>query len=247
MAHQLEAAMEFGRRIQKGFLPEALPSVPGYEVSSWWQPAEFVSGDYYDWFQLSNGQMAFVIGDVSGHGLGPSLIMASLRAMLHVLAKTVSEPDRIVDLVSESIMDDLKQGHFVTFLLVTLNPSNHEARFANAGHAPALHLDAGSGVFSRLKATRLPLGLPNVSPAKFDPHVFLLPGDLIVMGTDGCIEVHNEDDDMFGTERLEEVILEHHHKSADEIVAAVRDAVQAFHGRPLPPDDSTLMIIKRKK
>ena len=244
-AHELEQAMEMGRRIQRGFLPETLPSIPGYEVAVWWQPAEFVSGDYYDWLPLADGCIGFALGDVSGHGLGPSLIMASVRAMLHVLTKTASEPDRIVELLAESIAPDLKQGQFISFLLVSLDPQTHAVRFANAGHAPALHLNAAAASFRRLDATRLPLGFPRLLSGETEPQLSLAPGDMLVLGTDGCIEVKDADGTMFGNDRLQQVVLGHRDRPAAEIVAAVRDTVQQFHGRPLPPDDSTLLIIKR--
>ncbi|MEK6257808.1 MAG: GAF domain-containing SpoIIE family protein phosphatase [Planctomycetota bacterium] len=244
-AHELEHAMEMGRRIQRGFLPETLPSIPGYEVAVWWQPAEFVSGDYYDWLPLADGRIGFALGDVSGHGLGPSLIMASVRAMLHVLTRTASEPDRIVELLAESIAPDLKQGQFISFLLVSLDPQTHEVRFANAGHAPALHLDAAAGSFRRLDATRLPLGFPRLLSGETDPQLSLAPGDLLVLGTDGCIEVTDAGGTMFGNNRLQQVVFAHRNRPATEIVAAVRDTVQQFHGRPLPPDDSTLLLVKR--
>lgn len=244
-AHELEAAMEMGRRIQRGFLPETLPTIPGYEVAAWWQPAEFVSGDYYDWLALADGRIGFALGDVSGHGLGPSLIMASVRAMLHVLTRTASEPDRIVELLAESIAPDLKQGQFISFLLVALNPQTHHVCFANAGHAPALHLDAAAASFRRLDATRLPLGFPKLLSSGSNPQLTLAPGDMLVLGTDGCIEVRDAGGTMFGNERLQQVVLAHRDQPAAEIVAAVRDTVQQFHGRPLPPDDSTLLIIKR--
>ncbi len=244
-AHELEAAMEMGRRIQRGFLPESLPSIPGYEVAAWWQPAEFVSGDYYDWLTLADGRSAFALGDVSGHGLGPSLIMASVRAMLHVLTKTASEPDRIVELLAESIAPDLKQGQFISFLLVSLDPRTHDVRFANAGHAPALHLSAAAGSFRRLDATRLPLGFPRLLSGQTEPQLSLAPGDMLVLGTDGCVEVTDATGTMFGNERLQQVVLAHRDRPAAEIVSAVRDTVQQFHGRPLPPDDSTLLIVKR--
>ena len=246
-AHQLEAAMEMGRRIQRGFLPETLPSIPGYEVAVWWQPAEFVSGDYYDWLTLANGRIGFALGDVSGHGLGPSLIMASVRAMLHVLTKTASESNRIVELLAESIAPDLKQGQFISFLLVSLDPQTHEVRFANAGHAPALHLEAETASFRRLDATRLPLGFPRLLSGETDPHLSLAPGDMLVLGTDGCIEVTDAGGTMFGTDRLQQVVLAYRDRSAAEIVSVVRDTVQQFHGRPLPPDDSTLLIVKRQR
>ena len=245
-AHQLEAAMEMGRRIQRGFLPETLPSIPGYEVAAWWQPAEFVSGDYYDWLTLADGRNGFALGDVSGHGLGPSLIMASVRAMLHVLTKTASEPERIVELLAESIAPDLKQGQFISFLLVSLDPQTHDVRFANAGHAPALHLDAAAASFRRLDATRLPLGFPRLLSGQTEPQLSLAPGDMLVLGTDGCVEVTDAAGTMFGNDRLQQVVLAHRDRPAAEIVSAVRDTVQQFHGRPLPPDDSTLLIVKRQ-
>ena len=245
-AHQLEAAMEMGRRIQRGFLPETLPSIPGYEVAAWWQPAEFVSGDYYDWLTLADGRNGFALGDVSGHGLGPSLIMASVRAMLHVLTKTDSEPERIVELLAESIAPDLKQGQFISFLLVSLDPQTHDVRFANAGHAPALHLDAAAASFRRLDATRLPLGFPRLLSGQTEPQLSLAPGDMLVLGTDGCVEVTDAAGTMFGNDRLQQVVLAHRDRPAAEIVSAVRDTVQQFHGRPLPPDDSTLLIVKRQ-
>jgi sigma-B regulation protein RsbU (phosphoserine phosphatase) len=242
---ELNQSMEMARRIQRGFLPESLPDVAGYSVAAWWQPAEFVSGDYYDWLPLPDGRACFVMADVSGHGVGPSLIMASLRAMLHVLARTVAVPARIVELLAESIAPDLKQSQFISLLLVSLDPVNHEVAFANAGHAPALHYHAESRTFSRLEATRLPLGFPSIPVGDVKTQWPMEVGDILVLGTDGVIEVRDPAGELFGTPRLESVVQSHADKSASEIVAAVKTSIQQFHG-PLPPnDDSTLMIIKR--
>jgi phosphoserine phosphatase RsbU/P len=244
-AHELKQAMEMGRRIQRGFLPSALPNISGYEVASWWQPAEFVSGDYYDWLPLTDGRLAFAIGDVSGHGLGPSLIMASLRAMLHVLAKTMTEPLRIVELLADSIAPDLKQSQFISFLIVALDPSSHEIQFANAGHAPALKYDSHTNSFQRLEATRLPLGFPSVVVGPTETRCELAVNDLLILGTDGVIESRNPVGTMFGTERLQQLVSLHREKSAHDIVVAVSSTVQTFHGLELPPDDSTLVVVKR--
>lgn len=244
-AHELKQSMEVARRIQRGFLPDQLPNVPGYDVAAWWHPAQIVSGDYYDWLRLADGRTGFAVGDVSGHGVGPSLIMASLRAMLHVLARTVTDPDRIVELLAETIAPDLRNSQFVTFLLVSLDPGTHTARFANAGHAPALHLDGQSGQCTRLAASRLPLGFPTV-PVQPQPNTLTFrPGDLLVLGTDGIIEVRDPAGTLFGVNRLQDVILRHRNQPAAAIIEAVRNAVQAFHG-PFPPeDDSTLVVIRR--
>lgn len=242
---EFKHSLEMGRKIQRGFLPDSLPNVPGYDVASWWQPATFVSGDYYDWLALPDGRTGFVMGDVSGHGLGPSLIMASLRAMLHVLAKTVAEPDRIVELLAESIAPDLRQSQFVSFLLVSLDPIAHTARFANAGHAPALHYRHASDSFSRLDATRVPLGFPPIPVDDVVPQFDMAEGDLMVLGTDGIIEVRNPPGELFGVHRLQEIVRTHRDQPSAEIVAAISNAVLEFHGQNPPDDDSTLVVIKR--
>lgn len=244
-AQELKQSMEMARRIQRGFLPESLPDIPGYEVATWWQPAEFVSGDYYDWLPLSDGRTCFALGDVSGHGLGPSLIMASLHAMLRVLTRTVSEPDRIVELLAEALAPDLKQSHFVSFLLVSLDSATQDVCFANAGHAPAIHFDRTSGRFRSLEATRPPLGFPKISREQFQPRLQMKSGDLLVLGTDGVIEVRNAAGSMFGIERLREIVQTKADHSVAEIVGAVRTAIHHFHGHGPPNDDSTLVLVKK--
>ena len=114
---EIEISLEAARKLQAGFLPQRLPSIEGYELAAWWQPAQGVAGDYYDVVRLPDGRLALAVADVSGHGLGPSLIMASARAMLHVLSRTVSDPARILTLVNETLTPDLKLGRFVTFFL----------------------------------------------------------------------------------------------------------------------------------
>lgn len=242
---ELQQSLEMGRRIQRGFLPESLPNVAGYNVASWWHPAAFVSGDYYDWLPLPDGRTCFTVADVSGHGLGPSLIMASLRAMLHVLARTVADPDRIMALLAESILPDLRQSQFVTCFLLSLNPETHEVRFANAGHAPALHFNSQSGTFQRLEASRLPLGFPAIHVGEAVVPFQMAPGDILVLGTDGVIEVRNPDGLMFGVQRLQEIVRDCSRQSAAEIVAAVSSEVLRFHGAHPPEDDSTLVMVKR--
>lgn len=245
-AQELKQSMEMARRIQRGFLPERLPDIPGYEVAAWWHPAEFVSGDYYDWLDMPDGRTCFVVGDVSGHGLGPSLIMASLRAMLHVLARTVVDPVRCVELLAESIAPDLNHSHFVSFLMVSLDPATHEVSFANAGHAPALHFRRGARGFERLQATRLPLGFPGIHVGDVTSRLPMEAGDILILGTDGIVEVRDAAGTMFGTDRLRGIVQDACDRPATQIVAAVRAAVEAFRGHNPPDDDSTLVVVKRQ-
>ena len=245
-SNELKVSIEMGRSIQAGFLPSRLPSVPGYEVAAWWQPTEAVGGDYYDLIRLPDGRLGLVVADVSGHGFGPSLIMASVRAMLHVLSRTQSQPEQILSLLAETITPDLTEGRFITFLMVALDPQTHELAFANAGHGPALHYRRATGQFQSLDSTGMPIGFTSEFAIPPGNNLKLDPGDLLLLATDGAIELRNAEDEMFGRQRLEDLVHRHCHLPAAELLAVIRTAIAEFHRQTHPPDDVTLLILERK-
>lgn len=245
-AAELRREIELARRIQKGFLPQRMPRVPGYEVATWWRPAESVSGDYYDWFPLPDQRLGLAVGDVCGHGLGPALIMASLRAMLHVLARTTSSPEMMLKLLSETISQDLQQTQFVTFLIAAWEPATHTVRFANAGHGPALRIDRRHGVVQRLEATRLPFGFPELPEKSPADTIRLSPGDVLLLGTDGIVEARNAGGELFGVQRLIDLTLTDPRRSAAELAMTISDAVTAFQACSQPADDATLLVVERQ-
>ena len=245
-SNELKISIEVGRSIQTGFLPSSLPQIPGYEVAAWWEPAEAVGGDYYDLIHLPDGRLGLVVADVSGHGVGPSLIMASVRAMLHVLSRTRSSPDQILSLLSESITPDLHEGRFITFLMVALDPVRHELSFANAGHGPALHFHRATGEFEILDSTGMPIGFTDDYAVPQGPMIDLEPGDLLLLATDGAIELRNDRDEMFGRHRLEQVVRENSHLPAADLISRIRRAITSFHSKQHPPDDVTVLVLERK-
>lgn len=246
-ASLMRQSLEMGLRIQSTLLPRALPSIPGYEVAAWWQPAEFVSGDYYDWLRLPDGRWGFIIADVSGHGLAASLIMASVRAMAHVLAKTVSDPRTFVAILRECITPDLTNGRFITFLFAAVDPLRHVVETWNAGHGPAEVFHVATTEHRRVTTAATPLGFPALDLPHDRRPFRLAVGDVVVLGTDGVIEVRNSADELFGVERLKAFVQQFARQSAAELVSRISAAVQEFHGRPLPPDDTTLVVIRRVK
>jgi sigma-B regulation protein RsbU (phosphoserine phosphatase) len=246
LSHELQLAVNMGRRIQNSFLPRRLPEIPGYEVGAWWRPAELVSGDYYDIVRLKDGRLGLVVADVSGHGVGPSLLMASVRAMVHVLTRRRTEPAEIVPLLAETIAPDLDGGTFLTLLMAALDPRTHEITYVNAGHGPALLFHRDSRTFERLRSTSLPLGFIT----DFAPHPGLKltmgAGDLMILATDGLIELLNESGEMFGRARLEQLVRQHCTLAAPDLVMAIQDAIAEFLGDRQPLDDVTLMVVERK-
>lgn len=245
-SQQFAAAFETARGIQVGLLPQHLPTVPGYRLAALWQPAEFVSGDYYDWLQLPDGRLAIVVGDVSGHGIGAALLMASVRAMLHVLVRTHSTPEAILSLLHEGLVTDLRDSRFITLVMATVDPVTHAVRFANAGHAPALHYRAATDEFVRLQATSLPIGFPQIGLPPVDNQLSLEPGDLLLLGTDGIVEVTNDAGDLFRTERLMDLVRRHHRGGPQHLARMIGETIQDYHGKPLLPDDCTLVVLERQ-
>jgi len=242
---ELQLAADMGRSIQIGFLPQTLPDIPGYEVAAWWQPAEEVSGDYYDLVNLPDGRIGLIVADVSGHGLGPSLIMASARAMLRVLVREWADPGEILSRLAETISPDLQSGRFITCLIAALDPCTHRLTHANAGHGPALHFQRDNGHFRTFTTTALPLGFVEDGTIESVPETDVHPGDIILLATDGAVELMNEEKELFGTERLKQLVRTNCDLPAQELLDTIRTAIEQFNPRSTPPDDVTLLILKR--
>ncbi len=246
-SRELEVSVEAARKLQLGFLPQRLPLIEGYELAAWWQPALGVAGDYYDVVRLPDDRLAIAVADVSGHGLGPSLIMASARAMLHVLSRTISNPGRILTLLNETITPDLKNGRFVTFFLGALDSRQHTLNFANAGHGPAFHLQRRTGSIRQFEATGVPIGITTDPIGESRTPVFLEPGDLVVLATDGTIEQRNSDDEMFGRERFEQIVRDHQALPAHTLVPVLKKQIVEFYRGSHPDDDVTILVLERKR
>jgi len=243
---ELQSAVEVGREIQTSFLPKVMPQIPHYELATWWEPAELVSGDYFDFVKLPDNRLGIILADVSGHGVGPSLIMASFRAMFRVLTRNRSRVSKLLSLLAESIYPDLHEGRFITAIFVAICPSTHELNFSNAAHAPALYLERKTGVIHNLETTNLPIGaIPEFSMKPGTPRK-LQPGDMVVLATDGLVELRNSAGEMFGTDRLKSLILEHQTLPAAQLRDCIRQAIREFHPDPHLPDDITLVLVERK-
>lgn len=243
---ELELAMQAARNVQSNFLPTHLPDAEGYELAAWWQPAQAVGGDYYDVVPLPDGRLGLAVADVSGHGLGPALIMASARAMLHVLAQTSTRPGRILNLLAQTIQPDLFQGRFITFLMAALDLKTHELRYANAGHGPAFVFRRSDQTIIDLKATGMPVGILDERIREQTEPIHLDRGDLLILATDGMVEQRDADRQMFGRQRLQDLVQQNQHLAAAEIVQVLKQAIRNHFTGDHPDDDITLLVVERK-
>ncbi len=241
----LELSLNVAREVQRRFMPSKLPSIPGYEVATWWYPNEAVGGDYCDVVALQNGKAAVCVADVSGHGLGPSLLMASVRASLRTLLVTLDQPDELLHGIARAMADDFLFGPFVTMVVAMLDPIAHTLSFSNAGHAPAVHLSAETGAITPLSSTAPPLGVLDDGIFPLGPELALAPGDLVLLGTDGIIESMDYRGEQFGMSRLEQLLRKLAGAPVAELVRSIGREVELYYVGDSPPDDLTVLALRR--
>jgi PAS domain S-box-containing protein len=243
-AEQRELEIAYAADVQRRLYPAAAPAFPGLEIAAGTFPALATCGDYYDYLPLSNGSLGIVIGDVSGHGLGPALIMAETRAYLRFLSATGLEPGEVLTKINEVLYQDLDENRYVALILAHFNSSSRRLQYVNAGHTAAYHLDGAGAVKAVMESCGPPLGvLPGMAfPAIENPP--LEDGDVVVFLTDGITESENTSGDWFGTDAALDVVRAHRHESAQDIVQRLRQATRDFAEGTPQQDDITVVVCK---
>lgn len=241
------AEQEFGlaRDIQQRLFPRRAPQIAGFDIAGKTYPAVQTGGDYYDFISMPEGDWGLVVSDVSGHGMGPALIMAETRAYLRIAAHNRRDAGLVLTRANSVLAEDLEDGtQFVTSLLVRLNPAERTLAFANAGHTAGYVLAADGTV--RLELTRQgpPLGMwPDTQYVESSP-VHLTRGDVLLLLTDGIEETESGTGAIFGVERLLNVVRAHQSLPAAEILTALWRAACDFSGAQPQKDDWTLIVAK---
>lgn len=251
-ARSLERELEIARQIQAGFLPDALPDAPGWELSTWFQPARQVSGDFYDAFPVLGGtRTVLVVADVCGKGVGAALFMALFRSLFRVLAERLLAPGgessaQVCELVS-GVNDYIARTHgdanmFATVFVAILDPATGDLIYVNAGHeAPVLV--GRHGVRERLPPSGPAVGMLQGLP--FSPgRTVIARGETLVAFTDGVTDAICTDGTRFSEARLLE-LLAHPAQSAERTAAAIRAELQVSTGSE-SFDDVTLLVAHRQ-
>jgi sigma-B regulation protein RsbU (phosphoserine phosphatase) len=235
--------------IQQSFLPDTIAQIEGYEIAARSVMAKEVGGDFFDVIPLEvvpigKGQLGVMIADVSGKGIPAALFMALSRIVVRVNATWYGRrPEAAIRDANTIIANDSKSGMFVTLFYGFLDSDNRTLTYVNAGHNPPLHFRAADGTLEELAATGIAMGV--IDDAEYSQvNVQMVPGDVLVLYTDGITEAENTALEMFGVERLEKIILASHQVSANDLSQEILDAVKAFTGDHPQSDDITLMVIR---
>lgn len=241
------AEEEFGlaRDIQQRLFPRRAPQLPGLDIAGKTYPAVQTGGDYYDFLTMPEGDVGLVVSDVSGHGMGPALIMAETRAYLRLAAHNRRDAGLVLTRANLVLAEDLEDGtQFVTSLLVRLVPGDRVMTFANAGHTAGYVLGADDTVRLQLTRQGPPLGVLAETEYRESPPFPLRRGDVLLLLTDGIEETESPAGEIFGTERLLSVVRAHRHLPAADILRAIWKAAEQFSAGQPQKDDWTLIVAK---
>jgi serine phosphatase RsbU (regulator of sigma subunit) len=233
--------LRLARSIQQSFFPSKSPVVPGYELGGASYPADETGGDYYDYFPLPAGRLVVALADVSGHGVGPALVMSQTRAYLHALLPLGLDVSELATRLNSFLISDAPDARFVTLFLAQLDPHNASFVYASAGHQCFL-IGPGEEV-QPLNSTSMPLGiLPGRIPSA--PPRTLQAGQIVLFLTDGVAETVSPQGDLFGIERTLDVVRANRHRPAREIVEMLYRSARSFAQDMPQQDDITAVVLK---
>ena len=244
---RIQQSLNMAMEVQQNLLPKSLPRIRGIDMAGACFYCDETGGDYFDIYvpDLSSpDRFSVVVGDVSDHGVPSALVMTTARALLRMRSSMSGSAAQVISDVNRQLSWDVEDsGQFMTLFYGELDRASLQLRWVNAGHDPAFIFDTLTGQFQELKGKGMALGV-------FDDSVYvqsergLLPGQSLIIGTDGIWEMHNREGEMFGKDRLKDIIRNHAKSSAAEIVQNIMSDLEQFHYPLKKEDDVTLVVIK---
>jgi serine phosphatase RsbU (regulator of sigma subunit) len=239
---RVERDLSVARSIQQASLPKEVPTLEGWQISPYYQPAREVGGDFYDFHLLPEGRLGLVVGDATGKGVPAALVMSTTCGMLRLAAQSHASPAEVLQGVNEALFPNIPTNMFVTCFYAILEPNSGRLSYANAGHdLPYLHRN---GEAEELRARGMPLGLmPGMRYEEKETIVH--SGQAALLYSDGLVEAHDPEGDMFGFPRLRTLIAERAEEERP-LGEVLLEELYSFTGEGWEQeDDITLLTLKR--
>jgi serine phosphatase RsbU (regulator of sigma subunit)/predicted ester cyclase len=236
---RIEQELRVARRIQHASLPEEVPQLEGWQISPYYQPAREVGGDFYDFHLLSEGRLGVVVGDATGKGVPAALVMSTTCGMLQLAARALDSPSpgEVLAQVNETLFARIPANMFVTCFYAILNPKRGHLVYANAGH-DLPYLQHG-GEAKELRARGMPLGLMPASSYE-EKEIVLDAGESILFYSDGLVEAHDPEGQMFSFPRLRALVAEHTEEGA--LGEYLLEELYSFVGEGWEQEDDITLI-----
>ena len=241
---RVEQELQVARSIQHASLPKEVPKLEGWEVSPLYQPAREVGGDFYDFFDLEGGRVGVVVGDATGKGMPAALVAEATSNMLRAVAQALgsSSPGEVLERVNETLVARIPPNMFITCFYTILEPQSGIMRCANAGH-DLPYLRHRNGEAEELRARGMPLGLmPEMGYE--EKEIVLDGGEGVLFYSDGLVEAHDPEGEMFGFPRLRALVAQHGEERS--LGNFLLEELYSFVGEGWEQeDDITLLTLRR--
>ena len=241
---RMEEELSIARDLQMSMLPGECPTIDGFEIAAYSLSAMEVGGDFYDFIEMGENKAGMVIGDVTGKSVSGALVMSASRSVFRMLSEEDLGVGEIMIRANRRTKKDIKTGMFVALLYAVLNAENRTLSLCSAGQTQPIYWSSETGETKLVetKGDTFPLGILE-DVGYQETMLYLVPGDKVVFYTDGIVEAMNEQEEMFGFERLIEIVQEARSMTADSLLKEILDRVNAFAGGAAQHDDLTVIII----
>ncbi len=244
MRERLETEVQLARQIQRTFIPDSLPSKPGWELAARWETARQVGGDFYDVLELANGRLGLFVADVADKGMPAALFMALTRTVFRAAVSESDSPAEVLRRMNGLLYPDSGQGMFVTAVYAVLDPASGTFKYANAGHNPPLWIRSNGSV-EKLNRTMIALGILD-SPSSTEVSITVQAGDSILMYTDGLTEAFSPKGELFGEGHLLDCVCRGPVQSAEELISRIQAELGEFMAGEGLADDLTMLAARRQ-
>ncbi|HTM59230.1 MAG TPA: SpoIIE family protein phosphatase [Burkholderiales bacterium] len=240
---KLRQQLETARIVQMSTLPSSMPYLPGYEVCGVFKPADLTGGDTYDLAMLEQG-LLIVLGDATGHGIGPALSVTQMQAMLRMAFRMGADLETAYKHVNNQLAERLPSDRFITAFIGLLDTKEHKLQFHSGGQGPIFVYRAQGKDFAEFKPTSFPLAAMPLERMKPSISLTLGEGDILALVSDGIFEQRNSEGEEYGEARVKGVIERNNRHATADIVAELFAAIAAFAGEK-QDDDMTVVFVKR--
>ena len=244
---RMQQSLNLAKEVQQNLLPKTDLKVNGFDIAGKSVYCDETGGDYYDFMVIgapAEQKIGIAVGDVSGHGISSALLMASARAFLRQRSALPGSVSQVMSDVNRQLCRDVvESGSFMTLFYMAIDMSGRSIRWVRAGHDPAMIYDMETDSFNELGGRGLALGVhKNFEYEEYERQI--TPGQIVLVGTDGIWELNNEANEMFGKDRVRDIIRADRSTTAKEILASITDSLNRFRGSRQPADDITMVVIK---
>jgi len=240
---RLAQELEMARKIQLRLLPEKVPQIPGLEIATYFKPADEVSGDYYDFFELPDDKLGVVVADVSGHGMKSALVMTMVKGALYAISQRFESSTSVFAQMNTVAAKTLPHEMFVTSMFLVFDLKKGLLRYVNAGHNPLIHYDATLQKPEMVELAGVAFGLTTQTVYQ-EGRLSLTSGDIVLLYTDGITEACNDKEEMFGFDRLMESVKENAARGAQQIIEDIKMRLRNFSAGTKQNDDIAVIVLR---